>query len=1120
MTVEVFWGDEPSTRSEVQFLDQLKADLTSRSTSAIILANFFTQRASRQIDFLVVTANHVSHVELKNFTEPLVGHTNGPWSVRQPDGSLEVIDRQNPYTQAQECKLALSDDMHTLAAQDRSIPSPPQGRKFYTQIDSVVCIFPRLADGSQVPNDFKIKTLGYADFLRFLTTPGAHPQWSRQHWSTFIRMLTLADATTDGHEVAVNTAQREVSDYSRRFKDFYHSRLHELVPLPIRAGANIMSSLQLVDLLQEARHIQIIGPSGCGKSHLAKHAAITIQASSFFAVIIEAGMYEDRLLTLLNRSIGRFSNKTAEELLRAAAINGQTVLLIVDGFNECATPLQERLLGDISSFCLRTNAQTLITSQKKVALPENLSDVLINTGELGEEDRRAILHSYGATEIIQICEPFSTAYELSIASECATELTASTPANLFDAFIRKRLSKNSSPAHTRATLRQLALVMDERLTTWLSVDDVWRITEQLLTKQSAPVDVLDEVLNCSLIITQQGKFSFSHELLGRFLAAEALLLQHRALPELVRELKKPRHEDLTAFVVTLERNAAHTEQLLLGLAEPSLFADALRGNFGTVATHVARSSSLGLLSIITNGMETTTFTIRSAYEVDVAGGHEISAAEHALLAAVGAVMLEGLFVQEVVALLDATDEACRRSADIQATLGKRPDVSAIVSAVQTGLGGANTSIAAKILQEASERAHIDLGFRHNKGAAKISAKEVATLIAGANRYSHGRLLLACSMLGSTINMEAAALIPEFLKLSWKSNAYHVQLKGLMTTQRFASVVDGDPLHDEIVIALNSIDTTKIDIMRSTIVVDAMDAYGMLKSPVDAGQVKSDIKEIFQSAPTDEQRKRAYEIVTAQFEEIVSEAHRAAIDELDHKKRTELYTIAALSTPPDGFWNAWLLRQLINAEDRRTLPAFEVWATRLDVEAPYIQGVGSCYALAMEGSAQFMESPPQLKIRKSQDTEAWQHFGAIIFWLHRTEISEDEIIAHCTPLWRQLITDLTPAASDALYWLTQPEMAVLSDGKLILPQLIDKFREELRTILEWSLVNRQSLTSLFENRGCGSLIPRPGGISDYIINKLGDTGNACTVELLRTYADDPVLGSTAINSIRKLTGRQD
>ena len=172
-SIEVFWGEPPRERSEIEFLDQLKADLKKAQASPLssLLTISLLVRHGK-LTFWSSRETTRLHVELKNYPPLLVGTTNGPWSVRRPDDTLEEIDRQNPYTQAFACKMAISDDMQVIAAHDSTVPRPSQRKRFYTQIDSVVCIFPRLDDGSQVPNDYKVRTLGYVDCVRFLTTPG------------------------------------------------------------------------------------------------------------------------------------------------------------------------------------------------------------------------------------------------------------------------------------------------------------------------------------------------------------------------------------------------------------------------------------------------------------------------------------------------------------------------------------------------------------------------------------------------------------------------------------------------------------------------------------------------------------------------------------------------------------------------------------------------------------------------------------------------------------------------------------------------------------------------------------------------------------------------------------
>lgn len=106
-------------------------------------------------------------------------------------------------------------------------------------------------------------------------------------------------------------------------------------------------------------------------------------------------------------------------------------------------------------------------------LPPPMATRTIYLGALGESDRQAILASYQAPEITGISESFQTAYELSIAAECAAELKPPvTRAQLFDAYVRRNLNDLSAPAATRAALRQVALAMDEQLTAVLPVDEV------------------------------------------------------------------------------------------------------------------------------------------------------------------------------------------------------------------------------------------------------------------------------------------------------------------------------------------------------------------------------------------------------------------------------------------------------------------------------------------------------------------------------------------------------------------------------------------------------------------------------------------------------------------------
>jgi energy-coupling factor transporter ATP-binding protein EcfA2 len=1119
MAVEIYWGDSPGVASEVRFLRQLEADLDDRRIPAVILANFFITRPSRQVDFFVITDAHVCHVELKGYSRPLVGQINGQWSSRRRDGSLEIIDRQNPYVQALECKYALSDAMHDLAKRENGVPS--SSGRFYREFDSVVCIFPRLEDGSEVPDDFRVRTLGYAEFADFLSCPGPRPPWDHGHWMTFIRALGLTRATTGATTISAD-AQEIITSYSRHFGQFYKPRLHAHVPLPLTAerpaASSAVSAMGLVDLLQQVNHVQLVGPSGCGKSHLAKHTALAATDAGHLVVFVDAGLYEGRLSALLDRCVGRHSTYPTQELLGAAAATGNSVLVVIDGFNECPQTLQERLIGDLSAFCLRTSVRTLITSQITVPLPDRLSGLTLSAAELHDDDRLAVLTSYSTPDILQHCVPFSTAYELSIAAECATELAGiTTRARLLDAFIRKRLGTTSSRAHVREALRHLAVVMDQRLATWLPADDVWRMLEQALRARPAPLDVIDQAFDSSIVIVRQGRFSFSHELLGRFLAAEAMLLDHADTAALVDALEKPRHQDLAPLIITLEKEPDRVGHLLEGLADAQLFGEAMLGHLGQAAARIARSVALDLLGRVTTGLASTVFTVANPYDVHIARGYQLSESDQALTAAIGTMVFYGQFLDETAALLDATDAASRQSESVRSETGRGPTRSEIVSAVLAGPSNGAGAVAARILLDAYQRADIDSRFGRRGEATKDVDRAIAQLVAKADSRSYGRLLLVCSMLDSARSAEAGAHLPKVLKLCWDSAAYHVRLAGLQAAERFARTLDGHPLHAQIVDILDTFDTTNLDLGVSTQLVETLNAYSAIDSPVQTDDAQSEIAEILQGEWTSDRCEHAYYVVANQFENIVGEAYGAVIDALDAEQRTTLYTMAAVGSPQHGFWNDWLLQTLADTCDRRTLPAFERWATHLNLDNGFIQSVGTCYMLAMQGSAQLVPTPPLLEHCRNNDEEAWQCYGAIVFWLHKPGLVTSDIATLCTPYWRRLSTDLAPAAADALYWLSQPGFVASAEHRPILRKLAQEFPGELRSILEWSLRNLESLTSIFGYRGPKSPAHGPGGAAQDIIAVLGLVGDENTVELLRPYIDYPDLGAAAIKSIRSLAG---
>lgn len=920
----------------------------------------------------------------------------------------------------------------------------------------------------------------------------------------------LAGAGGPAAREHVRAAARELtSGYRRGFDEFHRHGLHELVPLPLVRDGVPLCPAGLAAVLGEAPHVQLAGPPGCGKTHLVRHTLLGLD-TAVLPVLVEGGMYEGKLSTLIDWSTGRIVLGSGQHLLDAAAITGQAVLLVIDGYNECPDPLKDRLTGDLMALSLRTGIRTLIAAHTAVDLPGRLAGPVVAAGPLSVEDRRAVLRSYGAEDLVPLCEPFTTAFELSIAAECGRELgTPLTRGALFAGFVRKRLSQARSSALVRDTLRQLAMAMDERLATWLPLDDVLRISGDFLARRAESAGVTDQVLGCSIIRTDQGRLSFTHELLGRFLALEGLRQAHPGPAALARQLKLPRHEDLPALAVELETDPGLAGDLLAGLADWVLYFLALSGGSGRAAGQAARAYGRELLEAVTSGIRETVFSFRGEIELTMTGGRRLSDADQNLLAAVGALTCEGQYLAEVIALLDATDAACQRSARLQeAREGQRPSARAVSAAIHPGYSSDTRSqIAAAIVLRSARWAGFDSRLRQLGRPSYAATRQMARVLEGATAASWGRLLLLTGHLQAAGGLDAATMAVPVLRLCWDSGAYHVRVDGLQMIESLAAAVEGHPLREEIISILESLDTS--DFMLNTSLGETLHAYRLIDAAVDAAAIREQITQILGNPAASESRSLAYGIVASKFEDIIAAPYVEAVESLPPGQRTALYTLASLGSPSYGAWDDLLLYDLVRSGDRAALPAFQRWATQLDTSNPVIHEVTNCYFLAIQGCAQFMTEPPELADSQDTDRAAWGCYGAIAFWMTRPGLTMPEVKVKAAPYWQRLNSALLAAASDPLIRLLDAPLTRVGEQAQLIGPVLAVFQDEIRPILEWALQHQASLTSLFAATPYDAPLAR-------IVSLLGATGNAGTAELLHAYIDDPQLGRSAISAIRKLT----
>ncbi|MDQ3722255.1 MAG: NERD domain-containing protein, partial [Actinomycetota bacterium] len=230
-SVEVFLGNPIEISSETRFLARLRRDLRAQGVSCRILGNLHVGPRARQVDFIVLSEYRTVMIELKTFPGPIIAAPqHGDWQIRV--GATDVLEVGNPAWQAKQTTFAVSDELLSFAKDE---PAPgPRRDKFFRDIDTVVCAFPSLPEGSCVGELPFVTVLGYPELLERLQQPGRRIAWSDSHWDAFGRRLNLYRADDDSPEGLVRRAGAAAIDAYRGLYLQAHSNLPPLVETAVR----------------------------------------------------------------------------------------------------------------------------------------------------------------------------------------------------------------------------------------------------------------------------------------------------------------------------------------------------------------------------------------------------------------------------------------------------------------------------------------------------------------------------------------------------------------------------------------------------------------------------------------------------------------------------------------------------------------------------------------------------------------------------------------------------------------------------------------------------------------------------------------------------------------------
>ena len=1021
---------------------------------------------------------------------------NGPWIQLLP-GGLEQPLGTNCGRQALKGTYSISDAMRDMA---RKGVVEPEG-DFKRYIDSLVGIWEVIPNGSIIQAPPYVTVLGYDDLLERLTTPGPTVPWDDREWDAFARILGLIQLDADSEPERRRRSRLEmITEYRMLKRSGLADGLEAFVDVgTVDDAGDGQDTTDISRTLVGGAVLAVVGPSGFGKSFLAKQLALRQCDDGHLVVWIQADEYlKGQFKTLLARAMGPFSAQRWRALVEAAEKSGTAMTIIVDGINECPSPERAELIHQLRAFTLRHRANVLITSTTDDGLRGSLSAAVLRVREPDEQARRAILTAHGSKHPERISEQFRTPYELRIAAECESELDENASITELHAAYIRRFARTE---RIRAGLRSLAGRMHAKLRSSLPLHEASMILNS--PDQNLVPDQADEVLDCRLLDVDYHRVRFRHDLIGHFFAAEEVVCSATSGENLGWLLDAPANTFLTETALSLEGDPTRIWDALRALARPELIFSALTADYGPDVADMAAQEIRDVIRRATASTATATATFRSTSSMSGRWTTERpwTEWERALMAATGKGLTRGLFLNEVCALIDRTDEVCQAQVERLRAEGDRTAISRVVAATYAlpAAPDEGRGLAASYIVRAFEKTRMMTVDWQPRGLA-------GRLAAGADARSWGRFYLA---LLSTDFRDVAdqTLYASLLHRAWEADGYHLRLEALRKAAFFSG--SDEPYRSEILGVLRTLESKNLMLQSSLL--EALASFGEIENQTTAEELRAQIRTTIAHAEDIDHCRMASGIVASQFEDqALVGPYFEAIEGLMLAERAQLLAMAARgSDPAFSFGLHWTLRQLADlvptGDVKIDSAAKSIFATFLDgpvEDAVSPQDAVRACLTAIRGWAKFEAALPATT-GLAPEQRNWRLVASLLLGYQRHDVTVD-----VEETWSALVlepreTVLTLASLDSVTGLS--EVAGLC-------RLVEDYPKPLRRLFEWALDNPTEVPI--------DRLRRRTFADHFVIRMLGAVGDQSTVASLRMLTKDPEAGRAAVDAIRQINRRDE
>lgn len=571
--VRLYVGGSALNYTERSLLRSLRRHLEASGEPAVLMADLTLGPGGRQVDLIAATSTAAVVIEVKGYSAAVRGGKNGGWMIERGQGDWRPLGRTNPYRQANDCRFAVTDALAQQAITDSDRAKDAVG--------GMLCLFPSVPARSEIPvSDFKISIGGYDELLKLLSAPRLSPI-ALDDWRRFAVALGLDDAT----RLAPTEAEAGISDYIGALNDLVQAISEPFIEPQFKDEE--LSTANLVELVARGGQVQLIGPSGSGKTKLMQRLALAIAGGGNLPILVRARDFESQLTPLLKTWIARCSPASLSTLLRWSKEAGAGIIILVDGMNECPQSLRDGLVGALQAARKRMGARIILAGQEEFPLPRALAGQLIHLLQPDQAQSLKLVEAHlrrtlNASERPAV-EIVATAQDAFVLADILNQgALIDGRFALYHSFTRARVSA-TEPATTFKALSALASSMRDAF-----VVSVARSAAEHMLSSIEPRAV-SSALHAALIVLENGRIAFRHELIGDFFVVDGILEQVRTPTELGRIARLPINAELREFLLGACSTSNQIEALLGTDPDPRLLRSAIAGRAGSKARNFVLS---------------------------------------------------------------------------------------------------------------------------------------------------------------------------------------------------------------------------------------------------------------------------------------------------------------------------------------------------------------------------------------------------------------------------------------------------------------------------------------------------------------------------------------------------